>query len=119
MRIEPVQRIHGSIRLPGDKSIAHRALILGALSTGKHIIDGLPRSADVASTAKCLRILGAFIEEMPDGRTLVLAKPPRSNVSLFAGNSGTTARPANTLGRPANFVVTRRRTRAQDRADMR
>lgn len=78
--------------MPGDKSIAHRALILGSIAKGQHVVEGAPQAADVTSTISCLRALGAFIEEMPDGRLLVLAKEFASGRTLDAGNSGTTAR---------------------------
>jgi 3-phosphoshikimate 1-carboxyvinyltransferase len=92
MIVEPATSIHGTIRVPGDKSIAHRALILGSIAKGKQMIDGLPHAADVQSTIECLRSLGTFIERMPDGRVLVLAKEFESGRMLDAGNSGTTAR---------------------------
>jgi 3-phosphoshikimate 1-carboxyvinyltransferase len=85
-------RIEGAVRVPGDKSIAHRALILGAMSRGKQLVDGVPNSADVQSTIACLRELGVLIEAMPDGRTLVLPRKLAEPQGLFAGNSGTTAR---------------------------
>lgn len=90
--IQPVRRIQGSLKVPGDKSISHRALILGTLARGKQAIDGLSNADDVNSTAQCLRSLGCFIETMPDGRTLLLTNELKSDVSLYAGNSGTTAR---------------------------
>ena len=91
MLLQRAEKMRGTIRVPGDKSIAHRALILGAMARGKQVIEGLPASADVRSTMACLRSLGAFIEEMPDGRVLVLAKELKGAL-LDAGNSGTTAR---------------------------
>lgn len=90
--IQPVRRIQGSLKVPGDKSISHRALILGTLARGKQAIDGLSNADDVNSTAQCLRSLGCFIETMPDGRTLLLTNELENDVSLYAGNSGTTAR---------------------------
>jgi 3-phosphoshikimate 1-carboxyvinyltransferase len=82
----------GTLRVPGDKSIAHRALILGSIARGKQVVEGVPLSTDLQSTMSCLRSLGTFLEEMPDGRILVLAKEFASGVTLDAGNSGTTAR---------------------------
>lgn len=89
--VRKAEKLEGEVRLPGDKSISHRALILGALAGGWSRIHGLSTGADVQSTAACLRALGAEIEE-----TAILgfgldgvreAKGP-----LDCGNSGTTMR---------------------------
>ena len=87
--------IRDTVRVPGDKSISHRSLILAALSDGASRVGGLLRSADVDSTASVLAALGVVIE--PDGefvvvhgrglRGLLMPKSP-----LYCGNSGTTAR---------------------------
>ena len=90
--VEKVARLKGTVKVPGDKSISHRALILGAAARGRQIIDGLSDAADVRSTADALRAMGCFVETMPDGRTMVLANSLRSEFSVDAGNSGTTAR---------------------------
>ncbi|MBR0898459.1 3-phosphoshikimate 1-carboxyvinyltransferase [Bradyrhizobium tropiciagri] len=52
----------GKVRVPGDKSISHRALILGALSVGESRISGLLEGEDVLNTAKSMRALGARVE---------------------------------------------------------
>jgi len=92
MQLQRAKHMRGTLRVPGDKSIAHRALILGSIARGKQVIEGAPAAADVRTTASCLRSLGTFIEEMPDGRLLVLSKPFAPSKALDAGNSGTTAR---------------------------
>ena len=51
----------GEVRVPGDKSISHRALILGALAEGETVIGGLSPGADVRSTRSCLGGLGVAI----------------------------------------------------------
>ncbi|TMG19980.1 MAG: 3-phosphoshikimate 1-carboxyvinyltransferase [Chloroflexi bacterium] len=56
--VEPAARLAGTLRVPGDKSIAHRALILGALADGESVITGLPPGEDVRATVACLRSLG-------------------------------------------------------------
>lgn len=81
--------------MPGDKSISHRALILGALAEGPSRVRGILESEDVHSTAGVLRSLGAEIPELsPDmrltGRGLRGLSAPTS--SLDCGNSGTTTR---------------------------
>ena len=54
--------LSGKVRVPGDKSISHRALIFGALSVGKTTISGLLEGEDVLNTAKSMRALGAKVE---------------------------------------------------------
>jgi 3-phosphoshikimate 1-carboxyvinyltransferase len=78
--------------VPGDKSIAHRALILGALAQGEQRISGMPPSEDVASSARCLRALGCRIENGSGGVLRVSGRPWKTGERLDAGNSGTTAR---------------------------
>ena len=82
------------VRIPGDKSISHRFLILGALARGNSLLENVPRSLDVRSTAACLRALGARLEPGEDGALRVEGptnwRSPES--PLDCGNSGTTAR---------------------------
>jgi len=52
----------GKVRVPGDKSISHRALILGALSVGQTTISGLLEGEDVLNTAKSMQALGARVD---------------------------------------------------------
>lgn len=80
------------IKVPGDKSIAHRALILGAVAKGEQIVRGIPDSADVAATIRCLEKLGATIEHTSSGRAVVRPGSFHARAALDAGNSGTTAR---------------------------
>ena len=105
--LQPARTIRGEIRLPGDKSIAHRALVLGAIARGEHTIDGLPESEDIRSTVSCLEQLGARIETRPDGGVRVWPGTYPSRARLFAGNSGTTARFLAGLaaGRPAEVTI--------------
>src|SRR5207237_10395960 len=55
---KPATGIAATIRVPGDKSVAHRVLILAALAEGDSMISGLPESEDVRATIACLRSLG-------------------------------------------------------------
>lgn len=86
----------GSARVPGDKSLSHRALIFGALAIGETIISGLLESEDVLDTATALQALGAHIERGDDGLWRVYGvgvgglKEPENVLDL--GNSGTSAR---------------------------
>ena len=63
--VRPAARLRGELRLPGDKSISHRALLLATLATGECRISGAGDGADVRSTAGIMRALGARVE--PDG----------------------------------------------------
>jgi len=88
--------LHGQIRVPGDKSISHRALMLGAIAQGETQIQGLLLGEDPRSTALCFRALGAEISELNpklvrvQGIGLGQLKEPVD--VLNAGNSGTTLR---------------------------
>ena len=88
--------IRGEIRVPGDKSISHRSLLIGALAVGETVIEGLLEGEDVLCTAAALRALGAAVERGEDGVWRVqgvglggLCEPPGI---LDMGNSGTAAR---------------------------
>src|SRR5213080_1681625 len=59
--------LRGSLRVPGDKSISHRALIFGALTVGETSISGLLEGEDVLNTAKAMRALGATVERTREG----------------------------------------------------
>src|SRR5262249_35068412 len=59
--------LKGAARVPGDKSISHRALILGALSVGETRITGLLEGEDVINTGKAMRALGAQVERTGEG----------------------------------------------------
>lgn len=83
--------LEGAIRVPGDKSISHRALILSAIASGKTHIRGLSSGADVQSTMNCLRQLGIDIDAgTVNGRGLHGLHSPAA--ALDCGNSGTTMR---------------------------
>jgi len=88
--------LQGNLRVPGDKSISHRALMLGAIAQGKTRIQGGLLGEDPRSTARCLRAMGASISELNPQQVEVegvgngnLQEP---DAVLDAGNSGTTVR---------------------------
>ena len=89
-------RVGGELRVPGDKSISHRALMLAALGKGESRVGGLLCSADVLSTAGVLRALGATIPDVTADaftvRGVGLRGLRESTGDLDCGNSGTTAR---------------------------
>lgn len=86
----------GRVRIPGDKSISHRALMLGALAEGETTIEGLLLGEDPRSTAACFRALGAEISELNTDRVTVrgigIGNLQEPIGVLDAGNSGTTLR---------------------------
>ncbi len=88
--------ITGSITIPGDKSISHRALMLGAIAEGETIIEGLLLGEDPRSTAACFRAMGAEISELNSQRVIVngvgIGNLQEPEDVLDAGNSGTTIR---------------------------
>src|SRR5579863_9133456 len=88
--------LQGRVRVPGDKSISHRSLILGALTVGKTSISGLLEGEDVLNTGKAVAALGARVERLGEGEWQVngvgvagFAAPERA---LDFGNSGTGCR---------------------------
>ncbi len=88
--------LQGSIHVPGDKSISHRALMLGAIATGETQIQGLLLGEDPRSTASCFRAMGAEISELNSDLVRVkgigLGQLQEPMDVLNAGNSGTTIR---------------------------
>ena len=88
--------LQGCIRVPGDKSISHRALMLGAIAEGETQIQGLLLGEDPRSTAACFRALGAEISELNTELVKVqgigLGNFQEPIDVLDAGNSGTTMR---------------------------
>ncbi|MDT5158819.1 MAG: 3-phosphoshikimate 1-carboxyvinyltransferase [Acidobacteriota bacterium] len=99
MRIRPAVRLRGRLRVPGDKSVSHRAAILASLAVGRTRIENFSSSADCASTLEALRELGVSIER--DGSVVRIegvgtyVGAPRFRPSarpLDCGNSGTTMR---------------------------
>jgi 3-phosphoshikimate 1-carboxyvinyltransferase len=88
--------LSGKVRVPGDKSISHRALILGALAVGETRISGLLEGEDVLNTAKAMRALGAKVERTGDFAWVVrgvgVAGFAQPETPLDFGNSGTGCR---------------------------
>jgi 3-phosphoshikimate 1-carboxyvinyltransferase len=86
----------GKARVPGDKSISHRALILGALAVGQTRVSGLLEGEDVLNTAKAMRVLGAQVKRTGDFawavRGVGVAGFAQPQVPLDFGNSGTGCR---------------------------
>ena len=90
------QAVTGTISIPGDKSISHRALMLGAIAEGETTIEGLLLGEDPRSTAACFRAMGAEISQLNSQQVTVkgvgLGNLQEPEDILDAGNSGTTMR---------------------------
>ncbi|NKD76909.1 3-phosphoshikimate 1-carboxyvinyltransferase [Haematospirillum sp. H1815] len=96
LRSQAASPLSGTIRVPGDKSISHRALMLGAISVGETVIEGLLEGEDVLRTAEAMQKLGATVRKESGGRWILsgrgvggLAEP---DDVLDMGNAGTGAR---------------------------
>jgi 3-phosphoshikimate 1-carboxyvinyltransferase len=94
--VAPGGELKGRLRVPGDKSISHRALLLGAIAEGKTAIEGFLPGADCLATLAAVRALGVEVEQatptqlLVDGRGLDGLRPAREPLDL--GNSGTSMR---------------------------
>ncbi len=111
-RLRGPAQVAGSVAVPGDKSISHRALLLGAMAHGETEVRGLLRGEDCRATLAALRALGVGIAEAPDGTVRVVGLGIESwrepEAILDAGNSGTTLRLLAGLlaGRPFCSLLT-------------
>ncbi|MBI5876812.1 MAG: 3-phosphoshikimate 1-carboxyvinyltransferase [Chloroflexi bacterium] len=93
MRIVPAQELTGEVVVPGDKSIAHRALLLGALADGVTRVANVPDSDDLAATKRCLEALGVPIVRNGGGALHVTGgRIGEAAAPLDCGGSGTTIR---------------------------
>src|ERR1700678_3012190 len=95
--VRPARNVHGSVSLPGDKSISHRYAMLAGIADGPSRLENYSTGADCASTLGCLRSLGVtwkrhdgagnVIEVQGSGLSLTAPSEP-----LDCGNSGSTMR---------------------------
>ena len=95
-KITPGGRLAGRVRVPGDKSISHRSIMLGSLAEGRTTVCGFLEGADSLATLRAFRAMGVSIEGPDDGRVTIrgvglhgLQAPDRP---LDLGNSGTSMR---------------------------
>ncbi|MDX8290642.1 3-phosphoshikimate 1-carboxyvinyltransferase [Metabacillus indicus] len=94
-KLQRAEGLKGSIAIPGDKSISHRAVMFGALAEGETVIDNFLAGADCLSTIACFRQMGVEIEQngthvRVKGKGMDALKEPSG--ILDVGNSGTTTR---------------------------
>ncbi|HVM31937.1 MAG TPA: 3-phosphoshikimate 1-carboxyvinyltransferase [bacterium] len=93
--VSPAQALHGTVEVPGDKSVSHRSIMMGALASGETQVQNFLASADCLSTLEIFKKMGVKIRRQGDrlwiqGRGLNGLTAPKG--LLNAGNSGTTAR---------------------------
>ena len=112
MKVEPATAMRGHIAVPGDKSISHRAVLLGAIGDGETLVSGFGRSGDTEATIAAVRALGATVHEEDvdtlrvEGAGLRGLRAP--DVPIDCGNSGTTLRLLAGIlaGQPGRFELT-------------
>ncbi len=96
MRVQPVKRLHGEIQVQGDKSVSHRAIILGSIAKGVSIVTNFLPSDDCMATMNAFRAMGTSIEDINEstvkieGKNLYGLTEPADVMDM--GNSGTSAR---------------------------
>jgi 3-phosphoshikimate 1-carboxyvinyltransferase len=112
MRIEPAASLRGHIAVPGDKSVSHRSVLLGAIADGETTVRGFGRSADTESTIAAVRALGVTVHDdevdalRVEGVGLRGLREPAEPIDC--GNSGTTVRLLAGIlaGQPGRFELT-------------
>ena len=91
----PVERVGGTVTVPGDKSVSHRALILGSVAEGATTVSGILRSEDCLATLAALRAMGVTIDDHGPQLTVTGVGPAgltEPTAPLDLGNSGTSMR---------------------------
>jgi 3-phosphoshikimate 1-carboxyvinyltransferase len=110
LNVKPGGRLCGALQVPGDKSISHRAVMLGSIAYGTTDISGCLMGEDVRSTIAAFRAMGVAINEHGDGRLSVTGRgfaaltPPAGQLDM--GNSGTSIRLLAGLLAGTGFAVT-------------
>ena len=108
MKIEPAAAIVGHVAVPGDKSISHRAVLLGALGEGETRIRGWGRSADTEATVRAMRALGVGVRDAADDELVVTGAGLRG---LRAAESAVDCANAGTLMRLLTGILAGQRGR--------
>jgi 3-phosphoshikimate 1-carboxyvinyltransferase len=123
-RVEPAGSFVGHLAVPGDKSISHRAVLIGALAEGETHVRGFGRSADTLSSVDAVRALGVLVDDVADDELVVHGVGVRGlrapDEPIDAGNAGTLMRLLTGIlaGQEGRFEVTgdeSLRTRPMDR----
>ena len=111
-RVEPAGSFVGHLAVPGDKSISHRAVLIGALAEGETHVRGFGRSADTESTIDAVRALGVQVDDVADDELVVHGVGVRGlqapDEPIDAGNAGTLMRLLTGIlaGQKGRFEVT-------------
>jgi 3-phosphoshikimate 1-carboxyvinyltransferase len=109
-KTQPGRALAGDIRVPGDKSMSHRSIMLGALANGVTEVSGFLEGEDALATLNCFRSMGVEIDGPHQGRVTINGvglhglKPPAGDIYL--GNSGTSIRLISGLMAGQSFDVT-------------
>ena len=110
MRIEPAAALVGHVVVPGDKSISHRAVLIGALGEEETSVHGFGRAGDTQATVDAVRALGVEVEDVADDELLVRGVGLRGlrAASVDCGNSGTLMRllAGVLVGQEGEFALT-------------
>ena len=110
MRVEPAAALVGHVIVPGDKSISHRAVLIGALGEGETHVRGFGRAGDTQSTVDGVRALGVEVEDVADDELVVHGVGLRGLRAgrVDCGNSGTLMRllAGAVAGQDGEFVLT-------------
>lgn len=94
--VKPLKKMRGALEVPGDKSISHRALMLGALTDGSIVVENFLPGGDCLATLNCLRNMGVRVDEEGDTKIIVHGvgirglRPPQGELNCV--RSGTTIR---------------------------
>jgi 3-phosphoshikimate 1-carboxyvinyltransferase len=94
--VKPLKKMRGAIEVPGDKSISHRALMLGALTDGSNVVENFLPGGDCLATLHCLQNMGVQVDEVGDTKIIVHGvgirglHPPQGELDCV--RSGTTIR---------------------------
>jgi 3-phosphoshikimate 1-carboxyvinyltransferase len=108
MKVEPAGALVGHIAVPGDKSISHRAVLIGALCEGETRVRGFGRSGDTQSTIDAVRTLGVEVDDVADDELVVQGAKALTPAVVDCGNAGTLMRllAGIVAGHPGRFELT-------------
>jgi 3-phosphoshikimate 1-carboxyvinyltransferase len=107
LRIEPAAAVSGHVAVPGDKSISHRAVLLGALGDGETRVRGFGRAGDTEASVAAVRALGVRVDDVAED-ALVVHGDGLHSARIDCANAGTLMRLLAGIlaGRPGTFVLT-------------
>ena len=110
MKLEPAAQLTGHVAVPGDKSISHRAVLLGAIGEGETVVRGFGRSADTEATVAAVRALGVTVDEVAEDELRVHGVGLRGlrGGTVDCANAGTLMRllAGIAAGQPGRFELT-------------